>query len=284
MPKVLVITVTYNAMRWVDRCLGSVRASSLPLDAVVIDNGSTDGTPEHVESVFPWVTLVRSGENLGFGAANNIGLRMAVEQGYDYVYLLNQDAWLEEDTVAGLIACGDGFGILSPMQMDADGNLDRRFAAKCSRFLKKGTAPVVEVPFVMAAHWLVSRDALLAVGGFSPAFRQYGEDDNYLDRLHYWGFKAGVARGVKAVHDRSRRPESKEWRMRMKAVGSVVRLSSPCRKLWFRKVLEPLMLVGASVKNFSSIPLKAVGPFVKRYDELSRIREESKHKSAFLNG
>ena len=78
----------------------------------------------------------------------------------------------------------------------------------------------------MAAHWLVSRGALRKVGGFSPAFRQYGEDDNYIDRLHWHGFSCGVGPAASAVHDRSGRSLPKEGRMRLKCVAPVVKLSN----------------------------------------------------------
>ena len=122
MNRVLVIVVTYNAMKWVDRCFGSVMLSRLPADVIVIDNGSTDGTPEYIKEYFPDVMLVSTGENLGFGRANNIGFRHALKHGYEYVYLLNQDAWVFPDTFGILVKAMEddrSLGILSPMQMAA---------------------------------------------------------------------------------------------------------------------------------------------------------------------
>ena len=188
-PRVLAVVVTYNAMRWADRCLGSLLRSSLKPAVLVVDNGSSDGTREHVRSAFPEVRLECRPENPGFGAANNIGLRMALEEGFDFVYLMNQDAWVEEDTLELLAAAHrPEFGVLSPVQNTAEGAPDANFQRWCGSSLRRaGAQPgktsmdavpgIVEVPFVMAAHWLVSRGALRKVGGFSPAFRQYGEDD-----------------------------------------------------------------------------------------------------------
>ena len=103
---ILTIVVTYNAMQWVDRCLSSIRNSSLNSDALVIDNCSTDGTADYVRERYPWVELVCSSGNQGFGAANNLGLRLALERKYDFVYLLNQDAWRKKDTLGNL---GDAY-------------------------------------------------------------------------------------------------------------------------------------------------------------------------------
>lgn len=281
MAKVLAIIVTYNGMRWVERCLGSVRAAGL--DAVVIDNGSTDGTAEYIAEHFPEMQLVQPGSNLGFGAANNIGLRKALDGKYDFAYLLNQDAWLEADTVDKLLATASPeYGILSPIQNDAKGKIDRRFGKKCKKAVGYFIDGVVEVRFVMAAHWLVSREAIEAVGGFSPAFKQYGEDDNWIHRARYFGYKVGVVPAAKAVHDRAERILSKEARMKLKCTATVAKLSNPCNCLAFRYIAEPCELLCMAVKNASLYPLKFIPALLGRYGELTRLRAESKRRGAFL--
>ena len=118
--KILVIVVTYNGLKWLDRCLGSVRASEVPADLYVWDNDSTDGSADWVQGHFPEAKLVRSADNLGFAEANNMGLRHALDKGYDYVYLLNQDAWIEPSTLGTLVAASEAhpdYAVLSPLQM-----------------------------------------------------------------------------------------------------------------------------------------------------------------------
>lgn len=293
-PRVLAVVVTYNAMRWADRCLGSLLRSSLKPAVLVVDNGSSDGTREHVRSAFPEVRLECRPENPGFGAANNIGLRMALEEGFDFVYLMNQDAWVEEDTLELLAAAHrPEFGVLSPVQNTAEGAPDANFQRWCGRSLRRaGAQPgktsmdavpgIVEAPFVMAAHWLVSRGALRKVGGFSPAFRQYGEDDNYIDRLHWHGFSCGVVPAASAVHDRSGRSLPKEGRMRLKCVAPVVKLSNPGGCLPLRLLAGPLELAAMSVKNLSAYPLRQIPALLRRYPELIRLRAASKAEGAFL--
>ena len=120
-------------MRWIDRCLQSVLDSSVPADIYVIDNGSTDHTQEYIQKHYPQVMFVQSKENLGFGRANNIGLQYALQKFYDYVYLLNQDAWLMPDTLEKLIAVNRKFpeyGVLSPFQLQGNGqNIDVNFVS-----------------------------------------------------------------------------------------------------------------------------------------------------------
>lgn len=297
-PRVLAVVVTYNAMQWADRCFGSLLASSPRPDVLAVDNGSTDGTCEHVAAAFPEVEVLRNTENLGFGAANNIGLRRALEGDYDFVYLMNQDAWVGEGTLRQLLGTHrQEYGVLSPMQLSAEGIPDANFRRKCGRSLERAgvlmeARPVktsanagdgiVEVPFVMAAHWLLSREAIRRTGGFSPAFRQYGEDDNFIDRLHWHGLKCGVVPAAAAVHDRSGRNLPKEKRMRLKCVAPVVKLSNPGCCLPLRIILEPLELVAMSLKNFSIYPLRRLPELMRRLPELKRLRAASMSEGAFL--
>lgn len=278
MAEILVIIVTYNGRQWTDRCLGSLRTSEVPVDVVVVDNGSSDGSIEYIRSAFPEVKVICTGKNLGFGQANNIGFKMALDDGYGYVYLLNQDAWIEPDTIRKLKdAWQPGFGILSPIQRDADGNPDANFWKKCGTFVENAAGrTIVEVPFVMAAHWLINRDTLIKVGGFSPVFHQYGEDDNYIDRLHYHGLKVGVVCNASAVHDRGERSLDRNARMKLKCVAVVVRMSDPGRCLPLQMLLAPLELAGMSVKNLSLMPLRYIPELIRRYREIIQNRKALK--------
>lgn len=286
MAKILAIVVTFNAMPWIDKCLGSLEKSSAGVDIFVVDNCSLDGTPEYISENWPQARVVDKGENLGFGAANNIGLKYALDNGYDFVYLLNQDAWVEEDTIEKLVeAWKPAYGILSPVQMSGKGRkMDKNFARKCKKYLKKEYADpgVAIVPFVMAAHWLISRKALETVGGFSPAFKHYGEDDNWIDRLHYFGYKVGVVKDAKAIHDRADRKPTEEQIMKLKCVATVVKISNPSHSFFGRHLVEPLELIGMTVKNFSMIPIKYIPTLLKRYRELKTLRKQSKTPGAFL--
>ena len=168
MQEVLTIIVTYNGMQWIERCIRSVYASiGVDPAVIVVDNASTDGTPELIEKKFPAVKLVKCAENQGFAKANNIGFRYALEYGFDYVYLLNQDAWLFPETMSTLLRAFEGYidvngkllkpGILSPMQMDASlTRMDKQFRKHLAKHLELSHAEVVPVPFVMADHWMVS--------------------------------------------------------------------------------------------------------------------------------
>ena len=289
MAKILVVIVTYNALKWVKKCLNSVEKSTLPADVLVIDNGSTDGTLPLIRTDYPRTRIIETGENLGFGAANNRGLRIAHDECYDFVYLMNQDAWLQKDTLEKLVAAHKPeWGVLSPMQLNAGGRRDKRFNKKCGKYVNAALGGyhndtlVVEVPFVMAAHWLVSRKAIETVGGFSPAFKQYGEDDNWIHRLQWHRMHCGVVPAARAVHDRGGRRLSREKKLELKCISTVVKACDPNRS-WRRvRVREVLELVGMGLKNFSAVPWRYIKELKARFPELKELRDASMQKGAFL--
>lgn len=262
-------------MNWIDRCL--YRLTGLPV--LIVDNGSSDGTVDYVLENYPEVELIVSEKNLGFGAANNIGLKRVRDRGYDFAYLLNQDAWIDrKDLELMMDSWPEGYGIISPVQKSADGKLDPRFAVKCGKQLSKALRnkkKIAEVPFVMAAHWLVSRETIEKVGGFSPVFHQYGEDDNYIDRVHFHGLKVGICIEAQAVHDRGDRPFSKEKRMKLKCISTLVRLSDPSSNRLAKMLWSPIELIGMAIKNASSVPLRYIPELLENYPEILKARDKS---------
>ena len=272
MKKVLVIVVAYNGMRWLERCLGSVSADA---DLSVFDNDSTDGSADFVASRFPSAKLIRSAENLGFSKPNNLGFEYAIKKGCEYVYLLNQDAWLEAGALEKLVAAAEAhpeFGVLSPMQFqDGYEKLDKQFELRYTR-AKGPRYDIVEVPRVMAAHWLVPVKVIEKIGPFEEGlFPFYGQDDEWCHRLHFFGLKVGVVPEARAVHDRALRPEPKEKLVhRNFYTGSLVRLCQHNRPL-FAKFLYilPFTLVKA-VKYGSLLPFKYLGQIFK---DLPAVRE-----------
>lgn len=238
--KILVIIVTYNGMKWLDKCLSSVVNSTVNADLFIVDNGSTDGSIEFIENNYPNAQFIISKENLGFGKANNFGLQYAIDHQYDYVYLLNQDAWVEPTTLETLIQIhqqDNKFGILSPLQVNREKTrLDKAFATCCNQdmlsdiLMHQPLKSIYETDFVMAAHWLISKECLTTVGGFSPAFPHYGEDTNYINRAKYFGIKIGISPIINGIHDREERMTSNEKILHMHKMTWIDILSNPLLK------------------------------------------------------
>ncbi|MDR3129072.1 MAG: glycosyltransferase family 2 protein [Tannerellaceae bacterium] len=232
-----IIIATYNGMEWIEQSLNSVIKSDIPSTIVIVDNKSTDGTPAFVRKQYPQVKLFELNKNTGFGKANNIGIDYAITNGATYIYLLNQDAWVEPDTFSGLIRLLDDnpkYAIVSPIQYTGDGkNLDRNFPhllspKNCEHILNDLVVghlrnDIYLTKFVMAAHWMVRTAALLKVGGFMPTFKHYGEDDNLIDRMLHLGWNVGITPLYKGYHDRENRQTSREQTVYMNFIRFLTR-------------------------------------------------------------
>jgi N-acetylglucosaminyl-diphospho-decaprenol L-rhamnosyltransferase len=213
------VVITYNGSKWIDRCLGSLLKSTIPIKVIVIDNGSSDGTPEKVRQNYAQVEIIEAHQNLGFGKANNIGIKRAYEAGADHIFLLNQDAWMEPDAIEKLIDVASRhpeYGIISPVHLNGDRNaFDYGFLNYLCRnenrdylsdfYLKNNEelAEIYQLDFVNAAFWLLPRRTIETVGGFNPFFFQYGEDRDYVNRCRHFGLKVGFVPSAKAFHDRT---------------------------------------------------------------------------------
>ena len=214
--KIFVIIVTYKGHQWYERCFTSLRNTAYPLQTIVIDNASNDGTVEYIREHFPEIHLIESKENLGFGRANNLGMRYALDNECDYVFLLNQDAWVEPNTIGELVRIADKYpeyGIISPVQVNKEKS---KVLNGVIDFLSYPTHTCYElfndlilgkkqeiysVREMNAAAWLLPRRTLETVGGFDPIFLHYGEDWNYMSRVIYHDLKIGLLPHVLVVHD-----------------------------------------------------------------------------------
>lgn len=214
--KLFVIIVTYKGKRWYDRCFTSLSKSTIPVQTIVVDNASNDGTVEYIKENYPKIHLIESQQNLGFGRANNMAMRYALDNGCDYVFLLNQDAWVEPDTFEKLVDIHKRhpeYGLLGPVQVNAEKtkvlggvirflvNPDNINIDMFSDLMMGTVDEVYPVAEINAAAWLLPRKTLETVGGFDPLFLHYGEDWNYLSRLLYHKMKAGLTPHIHVVHD-----------------------------------------------------------------------------------
>lgn len=278
MKRVLAIIVSFNGRNWLEHCLSSVAGEA---DLFVWDNASRDGSADFVASAFPQAKLIRSDENLGFALPNNKGFEYAVQAGYEYVYLLNQDAWLEAGALGKLLSAADAhpeFGLLSPMQMQRGCKLPDVQFGKILCGAGEG-GELVEVRRLMAAHWLVSAAALKRVGLFNDAlFPLWGQDDDWCNRLNYSGLKAGIVTGAMAVHDRAQRKETLEVLVKRNYyTGSLVRLADPGRALPLQVVFVLLFTLVKSLKYRSLMPFSYLKAIFRQMPAVREARRRAKN-------
>ncbi len=107
-PKVAAVVVNYNGKDVTMQAVESLRRMTYPnFDLIVLDNASTDGSPEALASAFPGLLQVRVEVNRGSSSGYAAGFRWAFEQGYDYVLLLNNDIEVEPDLLTELVKAAE---------------------------------------------------------------------------------------------------------------------------------------------------------------------------------
>jgi GT2 family glycosyltransferase len=121
MPQSLVISVILNTNRLNDtlECLASLTHNTYPEQAVIVlDNHSTDGSVPAIRAAYPQVQIMQLRENLGYAGNNNVGIQAALEQGADWVFVLNEDIILDPECITRLVEVGESdpkIGIVGPL-------------------------------------------------------------------------------------------------------------------------------------------------------------------------
>ena len=293
MPKVLVIIVTYNAHKWIRKCFSSIYI--LIYVTLVVDIDCADVSILVFVSEFPDVMLSIQSQNLGFGKANNIGLQKAMDEDYDYVLLLNQDAWVLPNTIDDLMAAHGSnpqYGVLSPMQYHSMTNdIERQFAIYVKRYKVDVFSKDIEpVEFANAAIWLISKQCIARVGGFDPLFPHYGEDTDYLQRVHHKGYKVGIVPKIIAYHDRESTTTSNIKKDIYKAtlvyIGYIKDITHSwivgyfkCFQLFLRKLIKAIYTMDMTLLRINIAAMRAA---FKQMHQVREHRKLSLKERAFL--
>ena len=195
--KASVIIVTYNHKRYMKECLASVLAND-PLEVIVVDNGSTDGTPEFIEENFLDVKAIRSPRNIGYGGGNNLGVKHAKGE---YVVILNPDTKVDKNWLDELLKCLEKEEklITTPKILTYDGskintcgNIDHFTGLTFTRGLNENPEKFNEFEYLSGlsgACFAMRREDYLELGGFDENFFSYMEDAEFSWRAHAKGFK-----------------------------------------------------------------------------------------------
>ena len=224
-PAVSVIVVSWNTRDLLRVCLASVRDHlDLPTETIVVDNASTDGSPEMVSAEFPAATVIRNTSNLGFGAANNIGMAAARAPAF---LLLNSDARLIDGSIARLAERLEGdprLGVIGPRLRFEDGRMQasaHRFGSLRLLALeelglykllpRKKAAELLlgaywdhtherHVDWIVGACMLVRREVFEKTGGFDPGIFLYGEEVEWCERVWAAGWQVLFSPEAEVAH------------------------------------------------------------------------------------
>jgi GT2 family glycosyltransferase len=225
---VSVITVNFNTGPALTTCVQSVLASTVGVELILVDNGSTDGSIARLRSAIgeePRVRIVEIGQNLGFARANNRGLSLA---GGSFVLFLNPDCVIEPETIERMRRAMEAepeAGIGGGLLLNPDGTeqaggrrriptpnlalgrafgLSRFFGAEHD-FILTGTplpSGPIDVEAISGAFMFVRRAALAAVGPLDESYFLHCEDLDWCVRFRRAGWRVLFVPDARVVHDK----------------------------------------------------------------------------------
>jgi len=216
MGKMSYIIVTYNGENHIKRCIDDIRNFDKEGFVLLIDNASSDNTIKEAKKSQP-SKIIELSENLGFGKANNIGLKYLYNKGFDHYFLVNQDLYFTSGNYKNFIGIVEkclnrDYAIISPLHLAPD---TKDFDFKFKSYISAKNTPsllsdlendnfkeIYESKVVNAAAWILSRKTIEKIGYFDPFFDHYGEDTDYIKRIKYWNLKIGISPLFKAIHNR----------------------------------------------------------------------------------
>ena len=227
-----VLIVSYNAKIQLKHCLQSLynQTSHRPIEVIVVDNASTDGSLPMVIRDFPEVVAIASPDNFGFSGGNNLGMREAKGE---YVLLLNNDAFVNSgavDTMLGIMKEKPDVGVLGPLLRNEDGSVQIsygdmiNFRAQAiqklvSTFYERGNrifrayiekrSKQVDFPdWVSGACMMLRTELLDKVGYFDDCFFMYNEDVDYCERVRRAGYRVLYTPDAEVTHLRGKSTET----------------------------------------------------------------------------
>jgi hypothetical protein len=206
-----VLLVNWNGLAVLPRCLGSLKAATAGLRAetILVDNGSRDGSVEHVRRFAPEVQVIEVGQNRGFAAGNNLGMRRARGR---YLLLLNTDTELPPGALPALLAHmqrNPEVGFLGCSHRDRAGqpqvSYERSFSGPLARAFRGMAEPgedgLLDVAWISGACMMARRELYQQIGGMDEDYPLYYEDVDWCYRAHLRGWRVCWTPGVSIIHD-----------------------------------------------------------------------------------
>ena len=212
MKRVEIVVLNWNGWRDTILCLESLLHLSYPnFGLVVVDNGSSDGSQARIEARFPEIQVLQTGVNLGFGGGCNAGIKQALAQGADYVWLINSDATVDVDALTEMVRVADAHltvGAVGSVLYETDrpdvvqlwgGGRVQLWSGRALHQVQPAS-----LDFISGASMLLRRQAIEAVGLFDDQlFFMYWEDTDLGFRLRRAGWQLAVADKSRVWHQLS---------------------------------------------------------------------------------
>jgi GT2 family glycosyltransferase len=206
-PRVGVVVLNYRGADDTLRCLGSLAAAGIDEGVVVVDNASDDGSVEAIGEAFPTMTLVVNEDNLGFAAGCDRGIACCLEDGAEFVWVLNNDTTVEPATLpALLVAAADpragavGAVIYDMAETERVLTWGGGRVGRWTGFTRDARGPGDRLDYLTGASLLLRATALDDVGSFDPRYFFTWEDVDLGLRLRRGGWRLVVAPDARVWH------------------------------------------------------------------------------------
>ncbi len=255
--KVHVIILNWNGREVIGPCLESLlRVSDPPLDIIVVDNGSTDSSPEIVRQGFPGVELIENGENLLFAAGNNVGIEAALERGAEFVLLLNNDTEVDPGFASEmLLAFSDpAVGVAGPKIYYHDdperiwyggGGFNRFTGVPFHRGLRRMEGSFEDTPcetgWVTGCALMARREVFVQIGHLDPSYTIYCEDVDFCLRAAAAGWSLRYVPSARLWHKVSSSSGGGMTPFKLEnRIAGTWKLFATHRPLWWRALVFPV--------------------------------------------
>ena len=240
--RIALVVPVFNGEKYLPALLNSIRTQGIASQTILVDNGSTDQCGSHAVAQDTALIAIRQPRNEGFGSACNAGIRRALEDGAEWVFVLNQDLILEQGAIERAVVTAEAnsrIGFLGLFQLNYDGSgLDPIFRHYLppeygDDLLLRSLQTSYSVSFVPAAAVLLRRDCLLELGAFDPLYYMYLEDRDLCHRLISHGWQVAIATTARVRHDcgQVRAAKSIHWNLNWYLSRTLYHLKSSPRSL-----------------------------------------------------
>jgi GT2 family glycosyltransferase len=213
-PRVCISILNWNGLSDTLECLGSLYSQDYPnFEVVVVDNASHDNSVEAIRTSYPQAKLIINAENLGFTGGNNAVMRYAMQNGAEYIWLVNNDAVVEPDCLRRLVQCAESdasIGLVSPLIYYFDNRENLQFAAgRVINWESLSLSPGMDLDSLRRYNrdlllWgtalLVKRQTVESVGYLKEEYFAYDEDIEYSLRTLRRGFRNAVCTAAVIYH------------------------------------------------------------------------------------
>ncbi len=212
-----VIIVNYNTKQLLSNCLATVfeKTKDVVFEVIVVDNASIDGSEEYIKERYPNVKWINSGENLGFGKANNMGAKYAIGK---YLFLLNSDTLLLNNAIRIFFDYAEShqqanIGALGSWLLDKNKNPNNSFGffpcakneinyllGKYQLPTKEDTKTEKEVDYIIGADLFIEKRLFDELEGFDKNIFMYYEETDLQCRMAKRGLSRKIIPGPRIIH------------------------------------------------------------------------------------